>query len=260
MHPSPVTRAFFRWKARLRWRRHHWLDGFSAPPATLSCPSCGSSHPTADYAVRLSECVFGGGPLRRHVCPDCDLIFGTQRMLRMSASDLAREYRELYATYEEGDSTESEIASFRLLGLRPGGRYLNYGCGRWSRSIPTLRAEGFDVVGFEPFSHEGALPEYIMTDEADVGAQRFDGILTHNILEHVQDPVAFTKQLGSWLKPGGRLVHATPCYEYAYDFTRFHVVFFPGRSAEVLAARCGMTLGPLEVPVTGQLARVFKAD
>ena len=260
MHSSPAVRAFYRWKARMRWRRYHWLDRYLPSADSLTCPVCASSHQLAAYSVKVSECVFGGGPLVRQICPDCDLIFGTQRMLRMSESHLAREYRELYATYEESNSTESEIASFRLLGLRPGGRYLNYGCGRWSRSIPTLRAEGFDVVGYEPFSHEGSLPEYIMTKEADVCAQRFDGILTHNILEHVQNPVTFTKQLGSWLKPGGHLVHATPCYEFAYDFTRFHLVFFPGRSAEIMAARCGMTLGPLEVPVTGQLARLFKGD
>lgn len=257
MHPSPLARAFYRWKAGLRWRRHHWVDRWSGKPHALSCPVCGLSHPAAAYAVRVSECVFGGGQLTRHVCPDCDAIFGTQRMLRMSAQELRREYRELYATYEEGDSTDSEIASFRLLDLRPGGRYLNYGCGRWSRSISKLRAEGFDVIGYEPFSHEGELPDYVKTDETDFSSLRFDGILTHNILEHVQDPVAFNRQLASWLKPGGRIAHATPCYDYAYEFTRFHVLFLPGRSAEVLAARSGMELGPLTSPLPGQLARVF---
>jgi len=178
-------------------------------------------------------------------------------MLRMSAKDLGREYRELYATYEEGDSTDSEISSFRLMQLRPGGRYLNYGCGRWSRSIPRLRAEGYDVIGYEPFSHEGSLPEYVKTSEEELSSLSFDGILTHNILEHVQDPVAFNRLLGSWLKPDGRLVHATACYEYAYEFSRFHTLFFPGRSAEVLASRSGMKIGPLEAPLPGQLARVF---
>lgn len=257
MHPSPAVRAFYEWKARQRWRRYHWLDRYLPAAATLTCPVCGGSHPLAGYSVKVSECVFGGGPLVRHVCPDCGTIFGTQRMLRMSARALGREYRELYATYDEGDATGSEIGSFRLMGLRPGGLYLNYGCGRWSRSIPTLRAEGYDVIGYEPFSQEGDLPSYVKTSEAELSALKFDGILTHNILEHVQDPVAFNLQLASWLKPGGRIVHATACYDYAYEFSRFHLLFFTGRSAEVLAARSGMTLGPLEAPWPGQLARVF---
>lgn len=257
MHPSPVVRGFYRWKARLRWHRYHWLDRLLPAADALSCPVCGRSHPPSAGSVKASACVFGGGPLVRQVCPDCDTIFGTRRMLRMSAEDLGREYRELYATYEEGDSTVSEIASFRLMELRPGGRYLNYGCGRWSRSIPALRAEGYDVIGYEPFSHEGALPAYVKTSEAELASLKFDGILTHNILEHVQDPVAFNLRLGSWLRPGGRIVHATPCYEYAFEYTRFHVLFLPGRSAEVLAARSGMKAGPLVAPLPGQLARVF---
>jgi acyl dehydratase len=37
------------------------------------------------------------------------------------------------------------------------------------------------------------------------------------------------------LKPGALMSHATPCFQYLYEYTRFHLFFFPGRSLEVLA-------------------------
>ena len=31
--------------------------------------------------------------------------------------------------------------------------------------------------------------------------------------------------------------HASPCYDYLYEFTRFHVIFYTGRSVETLARK-----------------------
>ncbi len=35
------------------------------------------------------------------------------------------------------------------------------------------------------------------------------------------------------------MAHSSPCYEYAYAFSRFHTVFLIGRSPEILAAKTG---------------------
>lgn len=258
MHPSPIIRRLLRLKTELRWRRFHREDASRPGPARAACPVCGSSAEVGALRRLTAECYFGGGPIVRHECPECDTVFGSLRMLAMTPAELALEYKELYATYDEADSTASELASFRLLGLRPGGVYLNYGSGRWSRSIEILRTEGYEVWGYEPFVRSGErLPSYLLTEESALTGRRFDGILTHNILEHVQDPVGFTRQLAGWLRPEGRLVHATACFEYAYEISRFHLCFFPGRSAGRLAERAGLELGPLRSPVPGQLARVF---
>jgi hypothetical protein len=38
------------------------------------------------------------------------------------------------------------------------------------------------------------------------------------------------------------MAHSSPCYEYAYSFTRFHTLFLVGRSANVLAERTGFRI------------------
>ena len=38
------------------------------------------------------------------------------------------------------------------------------------------------------------------------------------------------------------MAHATPCFEYLYEFTRFHLFFFLGRSRELLAKSAGLDL------------------
>ena len=44
----------------------------------------------------------------------------------------------------------------------------------------------------------------------------------------------------SLLRPGGRMSHATPCFEYRYQYTRFHLHFFAGRSRALLAQKAGL--------------------
>ena len=47
----------------------------------------------------------------------------------------------LYNRYQETNSTETEIRTFRSLDPKPGRLYLNWGCGIWSETISRLRAE-----------------------------------------------------------------------------------------------------------------------
>ena len=167
-------------------------------------------------------------------------------MLAMDAEDLGKEYVDLYKTYSEGDATESEMEVFRAMQPMPGGRYLNYACGRWSESIKLLRQEGFDLYGYEPFVQDGQdLPSHILTRPDQLADLQFDGLMSHNFIEHLQDPAALFHELDSILKPGGCMVHATVCYEYAIEYTRFHLLFFLGRSTERLAKRCGFEVGEL---------------
>jgi hypothetical protein len=38
------------------------------------------------------------------------------------------------------------------------------------------------------------------------------------------------------------MAHSSPCYEYAYPFSRFHTLFLLGRSAHMLAEGTGFRL------------------
>ena len=96
--------------------------------------------------------------------------------------------------------------------------------------------EGFDVWGFE--TNAPTSSPYIVTGRDQILA-KFDGIFSNNVIEHFRDPQRQFKEFHNILKPGGIMAHSSPCYKYAYAFTRFHTLFLFGRSADVLAERTG---------------------
>jgi hypothetical protein len=161
-------------------------------------------------------------------------------MLSLSRQALDTEYRDLYSVYEENDSTTLEIAAFDYLNPRPNGRYLNFGSGRWSSALSLLRQRGYDIVGFEPYSRTDGQGK-VITREEELRQLRFDGIMSNNLIEHLQDPVAALTMQAALLKDQDScMVHATSCYRYELEHSRFHLFFFVGRSVEVLARRAGL--------------------
>jgi SAM-dependent methyltransferase len=206
------------------------------PHRKLACIVCGQTDLRSGFTVLIDHCIFGGGTLERYQCPACDAVFGPQKCLDLSEDFVSFDYSMLYSRYKEIDSTDSEVRTFRSLNPKCGGLYLNWGCGAWSNTIPQLRAEGYDVWGFDPNSP--ASGPYIATQRDQISAT-FDGIFSNNVIEHFRNPVAQFKEFHRILRPGGVMAHSSPCYEYAYACTRFHTLFLVGQSAEVLAGRTG---------------------
>jgi SAM-dependent methyltransferase len=206
------------------------------PHRELACIVCGRSGLRSSFSVLADRCMFGGGTLERYQCHACDAVFGPQKYLDLSDEFVSRDYAILYSRYSEADSTENEIRTFRSLNPNSGHTYLNWGCGAWSRAIPELRADGFDVWGFETSAPTSA--PHILTKREQIST-RFDGIFSNNVIEHFRDPQHQFKDFHDILKPGGVMAHSSPCYKYAYAFTRFHTLFLLGRSAHVLAERTG---------------------
>ena len=202
----------------------------------LVCIVCGRTGLRSDFAIVTDHCMFGGGVLERYKCPDCDAVFGPQKYLDLSEEFVNRDYALLYARYAEANSTENEIRTFRSLEPTPGKIYLNWGCGIWSETIASLRAEGFEVWGFEP--NAPSSHPHIVSSLEQISA-KFDGIFSNNVIEHFRNPVAQFSQFYQFLKPGGVMAHSSPCYEYSYAYTRFHTLFLIGRSADCLAQRSG---------------------
>ena len=202
---------------------------------TLSCPLCGFRSEAGDFSTYETYCIFGGGELLRHQCPECDLIFGAPKMLSVSEAELSQDYEWHYKVFSEGDSTQQEIRAFHALTPTKEGVYLNWGAGAWSRSIETLRREGWNVYGYEPHGSASSGGQHILSTPAQLQEMRFDGIFSNNVLEHLRHPVRELASMRDMLKPGGKMSHATPCFDYLYEFTRFHLFFFVGRSRTVLA-------------------------
>ena len=64
--------------------------------------------------------------------------------------------------------------------------------------------------------------------------------MSHNVIDHFKDPVSVFANLRRLLRNSSSpMVHATPCYEYLYEYTRFHLYFFTGRSVDYLCEKSG---------------------
>lgn len=208
------------------------------PTIEVNCIICGFSGFRDKYHVKTSRCMFGGGQLERYQCPKCDAIFGPQKYLDLDDDTVDLDYRLLYSRYKESDSTQNEIRTFNYLNPKGNQLFLNWGCGDWCQTIPTLRSNGFDVWGYEPAL--SSRQDYVVKSKNEISAT-FDGIFSNNVIEHFRDPLAQFKEFRRLLKPGGAMTHSSPCYFYSYEFTRFHTLFLLGKSPYVLAERTGFT-------------------
>ena len=219
----------------------HWaaLDRVEAllpPDRPLRCPVCERMAPRDALEIRTDTDTFGGGRLERYVCAACGAGFGPTKIMEAPEAVLNADYTLLYEDYREADSTANELRAFRLMAA-PAGPCLNWGCGRWSASIPALRAEGHDAWGYEPAAPPEGSP-FIVGQRAAISPV-FTGIFSNNVIEHMVDPLAEFRFFHSILPPGGRMAHASPCHDWSYAFTRFHVLFPMGDSPRVLAERTG---------------------
>ena len=176
-------------------------------------------------------CRFGGGKLVRHECPNCNVIFGTEDMINMSEEDLGAAYEKLYKSgHKESSATARQLNILKYLSPKPSGQYLNWGSGQSALVKPGITVSNYDpyIVGNEP----------ILNDKLDL--QVYDGIMSCNFIEHLQDPVEVLKNMLNYLKPAGVMAHGTPCYRYKYEYTKFHLYFFLGKSVDIMAARAGL--------------------
>jgi hypothetical protein len=219
------------------WATMDRLDELTLPGRRMVCPICDRSESREALEIRVDHCRFGGGRLERYVCPDCGCVYGPAKFRDLGDDFIKADYSCLYADYSEADSTESEIRAFRSLSPRIGGQYLNWGCGHWSHSVPRLRAQGYDVWGYEPTD----LPEKSAfgVSRRDQISASFEGIFSNNVIEHMLQPVEEFRYFHGILTSGGKMAHASPCYRYDYSFSRFHVIFLTGDSPHILAERSG---------------------
>lgn len=211
------------------------------------CPLCGYQGLSEQFPVFVSQCIFGGGRLMRYQCPKCDVIYGAKKMFALNSAELTQDYESHYRVFQEGDSTEQEIRAFHLLNPDKDGIYLNYGAGGWSKSLEVLRGRGWNVFAFEPHDSASSNTDYLIKSKADLLRMRFDGIFSNNVLEHLRYPVEEICFMKDVLKEGGRMSHATPCFEYLYEYTRFHLYFYLGRSRSLLAEKANLVVSDFVV-------------
>lgn len=207
---------------------------------TIICPICGCEAQEDTLEKKETDCIFGGGHLIRHVCPQCGGIFGPAKFSDRPKKAMDDDYVINYIGYNEADSTAGEIETFMMLHPNKDGIYLNYGCGVWADTITRLNEDGYHVYGYEPYASDIDNP-YLISDIKQLSKMRFDGIFSHDLLEHLMNPVDELRFMKSILRsPTAKMAHSTACYEYKFEYTRFHTCFYTGKAVQYLCEKTGL--------------------
>jgi SAM-dependent methyltransferase len=108
-----------------------------------------------------------------------------------------------------------------LLRPRPGGRYLDVGCGTGDDSLALAARYGAAVVGVDTSeamvgeARRRGLAEAVVADAHALPFEdaSFDGASADRVLQHLEDPRAALAELVRVTRPGGRIVTADPDYD-----------------------------------------------
>ncbi len=207
---------------------------------SYTCQCCGHVNNLAKTKRVNANCLFSQLELRRFECGGCGGIFGPMPLINCKPEELGELYGCLYKFYREGFSQPFQEKTFYLMNPSRRREYLNYACGDWTEGCERLRSLGWLIWGYEPFQRVDSTA--IVTDRQAVIDKQYDGLMSHNFIEHVQNPADFFRECSMMIKPGGKMAHSSACFDYVYEVSPFHLFFYPGTSVEKLAARTGFKL------------------
>ena len=157
------------------------LDRSSVPPSTLECPLCSGRRARSDFAPFESQCIFGGGRLGRVQCPDCDVIFGPDKMLGLWLHSSPTSTPSISAPTQR--HTIRPTRSERFMPSGPYRRHVPELRVRSNTSgIEQLRASGWDVWGYEPNERGLSSDGQIVRSRSVLETMDFDGIYSNNVL------------------------------------------------------------------------------
>ena len=209
-------------------------------PTEFFCPCCTATLAVKEIKRVSAVCYFTGFELNRVVCPECGLIFGPLPLIECLPNELTELYELLYQFYQEGDTRASQEKTFYLLNPSHNGRYLNYACGDWSLGINRLRDLKWRIWGFEPFMN--ATPNDSIIRRRELLDSPYDGMMTNNYIEHVQNPLEFFMMCKALIGPHGVMAHASTCYGYRIEHSPFHLYFYSEESIKRIAHRADLEI------------------
>ncbi len=200
---------------------------------TTTCRVCATPIAKASYEASApaltSMMAFIDIPTLAYVCdecghaqcadlPDIDTFYDTTYRISLESDD----HDQIFAVAADGTPiyrTDHQAAiGLKLMDLPQGASILDYGAGKadtlrkMCRARADLHPHVFDVSRDYVAAWNGWVkPE----DQAsytvpDSWTGRFQAIISHFVIEHVAEPVAFLKTLRALLAPGGKLLLSMP--------------------------------------------------
>ena len=101
---------------------------------------------------------------------------------------------------------------------------IEVGCGK-GHFLEQLQAMGFHITGLDP-TYEGSNPAVIREYFTPATGLRAEGLVLRHVLEHVQDPVAFIRQLRDANGGHGRIYIEVPCVDWIADHHAWFDLFY----------------------------------
>lgn len=171
---------------------------------TIKCNICVSAPPLDQAAemrsVRSNVRKFQHEHFTMWRCPNCRSLHALDEV------DLDYYYRHYPLWRHELDDLTRHFYRNRLRLLRKHGfsaehTLLDVGCGQGC-FVQFLQEEGYQAIGYDAYIDAYA--------DREVLARQYDVVTSYDVIEHVDDPQAFLRQLVESLKPGGLLILGTP--------------------------------------------------
>jgi hypothetical protein len=202
------------------------------------CPVCDFFINDAQERFIKSYSMFSVADIIRITCPDCGTVFGPISILNGTAEALSSYYNILYQFYGEGDTLAYQIQTLGLLKPDKNKVYLNYACGKWEEGIGKVLSRGFNVYGYDP-SFKSKCVNIIQ--DKNLLKSKYDGLFSHNFIEHLQDPVKQFMEWNSLLNVGSEMIH-TGQYTYNIPQTNFHLIYLTEKALNILCEKTGFIL------------------
>jgi len=191
----------------------------------MTCNICGHASAEVEQAsVRSNVRKFASETFTVWRCPACKSIHARD------AVDLAH----YYADYPFHKLQETGVdwmlrtmyrnlrARLRAAGIGKTQTILDYGCGS-GQFLHLLRQSGYgDVAGYDEYSERYA--------DRGVLQREYDCVLTQDVIEHVEEPLALVQTLHGLCRPGGVIVIGTPnaeAIDLSHPEQRVHTLHQP---------------------------------
>jgi 2-polyprenyl-3-methyl-5-hydroxy-6-metoxy-1,4-benzoquinol methylase len=240
----------------------------SPPTKRETCPICDG--PTAYLGTIQGRVV--KRPFELRVCDACDFRFVAdptdeyglvydEAYYDGRGADPLVDYRfeferpDVTVRRHEWEGTRRLIDS--LVPLKPGVRWLDFGCGtgtlvRHVRQHARCECVGYDVGWVTDKARAAGVP--VLTDAELAAAEgTFDVVTSVEVIEHVADPVAWLRQVRRMLRPGGAFYLTTGNVDrqranflsWSYVVPDLHTSFFTPKAAAAAMRAAGLVPEPL---------------